>query len=255
MIDLHSHVLHGLDDGAKDLKNSLEMCLNAARDGITHLAATPHYHPDDPAFEPETVSEMAARLNQALKNKGVNLTLVAGAEVMLSVRLPELAQAGRLPTLGPDSRYFLLELPLNASPRGLNDLVFKVGLSGLTPIICHPERTWCGSREWDWLENLARQGCLVQLTAMSLTGRFGKEVRRTAETLARLGLCHLVASDAHSPDHRPPKLSEARERLAKMFDEDTAEAITEYWPGLVLAGKTVYPELPPLKRRWSFPWR
>lgn len=249
MIDLHSHVLPGLDDGAQDMKEALAMCLAAAKDGVTHLVATPHYQPEDPGFTMEQVAVAVERINDALAKRGVGLTLEAGAEVMMSPRLLDLAREGLLPTLGRGGRYVLLEMPPQAAIRGLDELVFQLGLLGLAPIIAHPERTWSGRDNWNWLEDLVRQGCLVQITAMSLTGAFGSQPKRTAERLARLGLCHLVASDAHSARHRPPVLSGARKHLVGLWDEPTAQSILEVWPEQVLAGEPVDPELPKARRR------
>ena len=251
MIDLHAHILPGLDDGAADWDQALAMCRLAQADGIKTLVATPHYYPGMAPLEPALIEQHVAKLRGLCADAQVELELLGGAEVALDASLPRLAKQGRLPTLGPGGRYFLLEMPLASPSRGLGDLVFQLQLAGLTPIFCHPERTWPAGSDWSWLERLVGSGCLVQVTAMSLTGDFGSQAQVTANRLLEMGCCHLVASDAHSDGRRAPVLSQARGHLQRLMGAEAARLLLEESPRLVLEGQE--PQAPLLvsrKRRW-----
>ncbi len=251
MIDLHAHILPGLDDGATDWEVALAMCRLAVADGISTLVATPHYYPGTAPVEPEVIAEQVAELRGRCAQAGLDLELLGGAEVALDASLPALAKAARLPALGPGGRYFLLEMPPASPMRGLEEMVFQLQLSGLTPVFCHPERTWPAGSDWSWLQRLVETGCLVQVTAMSLTGDFGAQAQAACLRLLELGCCHLVASDAHSDQWRAPQLSGAWDYLERLMGADTARLMLAESPRRVLEGKE--PEAPVLirrKRRW-----
>ena len=255
MLDLHTHVLPGLDDGAADWEESLAMCRLAAADGITRLAATPHWYAAKEPPNRQQVERDLDHLQGLLAAEGLDLELVAGAEVALAADLADLARRGELPTLGA-SRCLLLECPPQTSPRLLPDLVYQLRLAGLRPLLAHPERTWAGVRDWDWLAGLCEQGCLVQVTAMSLTGDMGSAAKAAGLELLARGLVTLVASDAHSAEWRPPVLSSAVAELERLAGAEAARVLTMEAPAAVLAGQ----EPPPMplpsssRRRWFF-WR
>ncbi len=251
MLDLHSHVLPGLDDGASDLSEALAMCRLAVEDGVRVLAATPHWYPGRNPPSPTRIAQAVEELRAELARRGLSLELVAGAEVALDPGLVGLAQAQALPTLGGGS-YLLLECPLHTSPRLLPDLVYGLRLAGLRPILAHAERTWGGMVQWDWLAGLVDQGCLVQVTAMSLTGQLGERPRKTAEALLGRGLVHLLASDAHSASWRPPGLSQAAALVARQFGPSAAEVLTKLAPAAILAGQEPPSAPRPVKRRLFF---
>jgi len=253
LLDLHSHVLPGLDDGAADMAEAVAMCRLALDDGTKVLAATPHWYP---SRQPPTAQDIALAvqgLRDELAAQGLPLDLVAGAEVALDPDLPRLARAGVLPTLG-GGPYFLLECPPHTSPRLLPDLIYSLRLAGLRPILAHAERTWEGGRDWGWLSGLVDQGCLVQVTAMSFTDRLGSGAKKAAEALLTQGLVHLVASDAHSASWRPPGLSEASAMLERLAGPGAAEALLCLAPAAVLAGEEPPPVPLPTRRRMFF-WR
>lgn len=254
LLDLHSHVLPGLDDGAPDMDQALAMCRLALDDGVRLMAATPHWYP---ARDPLPISEisLAVRaLRGELAAQNLPLELVAGAEVALDPELPRLAREGLLPTLnhGP---YLLLECPPHTSPRLLPDLVYGLRLAGLRPILAHAERTWASVRNWDWLIGLMEQGCLVQVTAASLTGKLGSDAKKTAEALLGLGLVNLLASDAHSASWRPPGLSQAAAVAERLAGAGAAEVLTRLTPQAVLAGDEPPPAPRSAPRRRLFFWR
>ena len=254
MLDLHTHVLPAMDDGAADWGEAVEMCRQAAGDGTALLAATPHWYPNRNPPSRAEIQTALERLRKELAGRGLELELVAGAEVALDPDLPRLAKEGLVPTLG-ESSCFLLECPPQTSPRLLPGLVYELRLAGLRPILSHPERTWSGARGWDWLAGLVEQGCLVQITAMSLTGELGSGPRAASQELLERGLVHLVASDAHSAGWRPPCLSRAAAHLERLAGAEAAEVLTRAAPAAILAGRE--PPAPPLAqpRRRLFFWR
>lgn len=133
MIDLHTHILPGLDDEAADWNQALAMCRLAQDDGIKTLVATPHYYPRTAPLEPALIEEQAAKLRRRCAEAQVELEILSGAEVALDASLPSLAKEGRLPTLGPGNRYFILEMPPASPGRGLGEMVFQLQLAGLPP--------------------------------------------------------------------------------------------------------------------------
>ncbi|MCB2225724.1 MAG: hypothetical protein KQH53_03520 [Desulfarculaceae bacterium] len=254
MLDLHTHVLPGLDDGAKDWDEALAMCRLAVADGVRLIAATPHWYPAQNPPERSEVLAKLERLQGMVAAEGLELKLVPGAEVALDAELGEMARQGLLPTLG-SGRALLLECPPHTSPRILPELVYSLRLAGLRPVLAHPERTWSGTKDWDWLAGLVEQGCLVQLTGSSLTGDMGSAPKAAAQELVARGLAGLVASDAHSADWRPPTLSAAAAELARLAGDEAARVLTVEAPAALLSGAEPPPPPLPKPRRNFFFWR
>jgi len=213
LIDLHCHLLPGIDDGATDLDMAIEMARMAVADGITVVACSPHIYPG--LYENDAVGIRAAiaALQGELDARGLALRLVEGADVHLAPGLADAVSAGRVPTLA-GSRYLLLEPPHHVAPPRLEESVFELLLAGVVPVITHPERlTWIED-QYPVFERLVRGGAWMQITAGSLTGRFGRRPRYWAERMLDDGLVHLLASDAHHPRRRPPLLAEGRAAAA-----------------------------------------
>lgn len=241
MVDVHAHILPGLDDGPPDLAASLAMCRLAVADGITHMAATPHFCPPFYRHGPREISRAVAALAQALAREGIPLRLYPGADVSQRADVLGLARSRRLPTLAGHGRYFLLE-PVSGGRRALASLVGQLRTLGLRAVITHPERLAGPAGNWAWLERLVQRGCLVQITAMSLFGGFGASAQKRAEDLLTRGLVHLVASDAHSTRRRPPLLSPARERLTDLVGAEAAQRLIRDWPLAVLERRDLAPQ-------------
>ncbi len=197
MIDLHSHILFGLDDGASELDVSIEMARVAVADGITHMACTPHVHGGVYSNDNATIRPVLNVLQQALRELRIPLTLVCGAEAHLAWDLPDKLLAGDIPTLN-DTRYFLLELLLWWCRRSCMTLFCVEGLR-LHPGNSASERLGWPARRHDILLKIADLGCPLQLTADSLLGRFGTAAQLQAASFIDSGRPVFVASDAHSP--------------------------------------------------------
>lgn len=236
MIDLHSHVLAGIDDGPKDSEGSLALARVACDVGIGTLVATPHvnWRYDNSAAR---IGELVGELNLELKAAEIPVEVLAGGEVALT-RAAEL-EAGELTRLhlggGP---WLLLEPPTTPMAIGLEGMVASIQSKGHRVLLAHPERCAPFHRDPELLGSLVRSGCLVSLTAGSLVGEFGGPVRRFALELVREGLAHNVVSDAHDHIKRPPGM---REPLVSAHLGGLAEWMTEEVPAAILAGEDIPP--------------
>jgi protein-tyrosine phosphatase len=233
VIDLHSHILPGIDDGSKSLEMSLAMARIAVDDGIRIMACTPHIYPG--LYMNDTAGITAARdaLQNALNVYGIPLQLITGADVHLVPGLLQGLRSGVVPTLNK-SRYFLLEPPHHVAPPRFAESVFQLVAAGYVPVITHPERlTWIEDH-YQVFANLTRQGAWIQLTAGALTGAFGSRVKYWGERLLGDGLTHILATDAHSSERRVPKLSEAKAIAHRMLGPDEAQLLVEGRPIAVL---------------------
>jgi protein-tyrosine phosphatase len=207
MIDLHSHILPGIDDGAPDLETSLEMARLWVADGVSILACTPHilpglYHNSGPG-----IREAVHQLQGALDENNIPLTLVTGADNHVIPEFVAGLRSGHLLSLA-DTRYVLVEPPHHTAPPRLEDLIFSIMAGGYTPILTHPERlTWIKTH-YDTIRRLAHRGVWMQITAGSLTGSFGRAPKYWGERMLAEGMVHIIATDAHDLSRRPPILSQ-----------------------------------------------
>ncbi|HEY8843953.1 MAG TPA: CpsB/CapC family capsule biosynthesis tyrosine phosphatase [Gaiellaceae bacterium] len=248
MIDLHSHVLPGLDDGARDIEESLEMARAAAADGTIVLAATPHVREDYPtpaAAMERAVADLRARLDAA----GIQLQIVTGGELAIEqlTRLPQ-GELGRFGLAG-NPHYVLLEFPYHGWPLELDQRVFDLHMDGVTPVLAHPERNSVVQSDPERLASLVNGGALVQLTAASVDGRLSRASSKCAFRLLELGLAHLIASDAHAPDVRSIGLRSAADALR---DDRLARWLTVEVPTAIL-NDTPIPD-PPMRAPRSRGW-
>jgi protein-tyrosine phosphatase len=236
MIDLHSHILHGLDDGARSLEESLAMARMAAADGISMIAATPHSPASTASmvYEPTVVRARAARLAAAIEAEGLPLRLVVGTEVAFEAEMVEKLERGHLlPYAG--TRTVLLEPPWTRLPDNFNTALFRLQIAGYRVLLAHPERLPEVRENPNRLIPLIERGVLVQLTAQALTGGQGEHMRLLAETLLTHGMVHVLASDAHGPPpRRPLMLADARQRAAELLGEQAAERLVRGTPRALL---------------------
>ena len=254
MIDIHIHVLPGVDDGAKDMAEAVEMCRLAFEDGCTALVAAPHMLDGMFDVPPEKALKGAAELRAELARRGLPLGVELGADVHIASDLPGLVRSGKVLTVAGKKRHLMVELPRDVLPLGLEGMLFALRLANVTPIITHPERNLEVQRAPDLLVPLVEEGNLVQITAGSLTGDFGDAPERCSEELVVRNLAHFVASDAHSATRRRPGMSRARRRVEELLSAAAAEEFFVLRPQRVLAGESVaVPEVvAKKKKRWFF---
>jgi protein-tyrosine phosphatase len=237
MIDIHSHILPGLDDGAKDMDEAIRMCSIAADDGIAQVVATPH-HLNGTYYNPKnTVADAVASLNEALRKHNVNVTVLPGSDVHLGTDLLDEVKAERIMTINNGGKFMLLELPSFFVPQHVREQVFRLKLIGVTSIITHPERNKTAMEEPDFLYDLVLAGALLQVTAGSITGDFGGAVADRAHRLIGSGMAHIVATDAHNSSSRPPGLSKAFKILSNIVEPDEARMTVFDRPAAIIAGE------------------
>lgn len=233
MIDLHCHILPGIDDGAPDLETALAMARRAVEDGIRVTACTPHIMPGYYENTGPGIRQAVAALQAELDSRDIPLRLTTGADVHLVPALVPGLTSGEMLTLG-DSRYFLFEPPHNVAPPRMADSVFDVMSAGYHPVITHPERLRWIEDHYPLMRQLAGAGAWMQLTAGSVTGRFGKRALYWSERMLDEGLVHILATDAHNMRGRSPVLSEAVEAVGRRLGEAAALDMVVTRPQAVL---------------------
>lgn len=245
MIDLHTHILPGLDDGAPSLATAVEMGRAAVEDGITTLAATPHVRDDFPTTA-DAMEDGVAIVRTALADAGVALELLPGGEIALD-RLELLGDEERERFgLGGNPRVLLIETPYSGWPSELLARVVWLRDRGVMPVLAHPERNGEVQASLTGVQAAVAAGALVQVTAASLDGRFGRRTEAAARSMLDAELVHLVASDAHAPGVRAIGLSAAASALG---DERLARWLTEEVPAALLAGERLPPRPARSRRR------
>lgn len=244
MIDLHCHILPGIDDGAPDLEVALAMARCAVADGITVAACTPHIYPGLYENNRDSILAAIASFRQVLAQENIPLRLVEGADTHLAPDLVGQIKAGKVPTLN-GSRYFLFEPPHHVAPPRIEDTVFSLLAAGIVPVITHPERlTWI-EENYPVFARMVASGAWIQLTAGSVTGRFGPRPKYWAERILDEGLCHILATDSHHITRRPPLLAEARDAAAKRLGLQEAMHLVVTRPQGIIDNR-LPSELPPL---------
>jgi protein-tyrosine phosphatase len=233
MIDIHSHILPGIDDGSKSWAVTLEMCQLAIRDGITHIVATPHAN-NTYAYNRDRVRDLVNELNDKV---GDQLAVSIGCDFHLSFENIEDAIAHPRRYTIAEKQYLLVEYSEYGIPPQVNDGLFRLQAAGMIPIITHPERNTILQRQPERILESVGAGCLVQVTASAVTGFWGESAKRSAIWLLEHDAVHVLASDAHSDKHRAPILSEARDAVSKRFGAGVARALVLDNPSAIIAGR------------------
>lgn len=242
MFDIHYHLLYGVDDGPRTLADSLDLAEASIREGVTHVVATPHSNHEH-AFRPEVNRKRLAELNDRL---GGRLTLGLGCDFHLSFDNLEGLRRDRSKYTINGKQYLLVEFADASIPAATTEILYELQLTGVIPIITHPERNPILVLKPQRLAEWIRGGCLVQVTASSLTDRFGKRAKAFAFDLLRKNWVHFMSSDAHSIEGRPPAMGEAYKILVKGFGSETADRLCTVNPGAAFYGNSLGPQPEPL---------
>ena len=238
MVDIHSHVIPGVDDGAKSMEQALAMLTAACEDGIGTAVATPHFRPDDGPEQAALHEQRFSQLCESVATARLPIEIHLGAEIEFRFDMAAVTNwpACRLTAAG---RYVLVDLPHGPLPAGIEQGFFELRLAGVRPILAHPERHRQLSRAPEWFDRLREQELLFQVTAGSITGRFGSRAQTAAELLIERGWADLVASDAHDLEHRPFGLSAARIRVGELAGEEEAIRLFVTNPARVVDGEEI----------------
>ncbi len=224
MIDIHCHILPGMDDGAHNLDISIEMCRIAGYDGIKTIIATPHYFPEQKETKnADMVLKQVKVLNRELKLKNIDVMVLSGMEVFICDEIIGLLDSKEILTLN-NSRYLLIELPLFSIPLCTQELFYKLMIKGIVPVIAHPERNSCIINNPGIVLEYVHRGVLIQIDTGSLKGEFGQKVKKTAKTLLKNKSVHFMATDAHNANTRTPQISETF-KYVKHLNKELAESI------------------------------
>ncbi|QFR33445.1 tyrosine-protein phosphatase [Ancylobacter sp. TS-1] len=250
MIDLHTHILPGIDDGAPDLAVSLEMARMQVRQGVVIAACTPHILPGVYHNSGSNIRTAVARLQRALDEAGIALRLIAGADNHVVPGFSEGLNSGHLLTLA-DTRYALVEPPHNVAPARLDDLVFSILLANYVPIVTHPERLRWVEDRYDLIKHMAARGAWMQVTAGSLSGRFGRRPKYWAERMMSEGIVHILASDAHDTVERPPDLAEGRQAAERLVGSAEADQLVFGRPRDIILDKPAAESAPIVVERFD----
>ena len=236
MIDIHSHTLPGVDDGAQNLDDALKLLHMAVENGITTQVLTPHIRPPRYMNDPNHLYQAFLEFSQLVKAEQIPITLHLSAEVRIGPEVIPLVQRNDFPWLGiwQGKRAFLLEMPHHQVPLGSINLVKWLIKRNMLPIIAHPERNRDFQYNQDKLSPFIEAGCKLQITAASLTGKFGKQAIKTATDILVSGDVLLMASDCHNSFHRPPDLNSGVEIATQIIGAKQATALVEKNPAQLL---------------------
>ncbi|MBZ9687642.1 protein tyrosine phosphatase [Clostridium estertheticum] len=210
MIDFHSHIIHGIDDGAKSLDMSLEMVKISENEGVEYICATPHFITEEFEITREKYLEKLDRLVLASKEENFKIKILEGLEIYMHPNLPKLYSEKKIWGIN-GSKYLLIELPMGQFPMYTEDVFYELMLLGARPILAHPERNFKIMKNHDLVINLIKQGVLMQINTGSLLGDYGKEVKKTSEEFVKKNMVHILGSDGHNITSRKTRLKIAYE--------------------------------------------
>lgn len=218
MIDIHCHILPGVDDGAQTIEDTIEMAKAAEREGITTIVATPHHKNPVYTNEKKKIIKLVGEVNEILKEQEIHVQIIPGQECRIYGEIIEDMEKGEILTVN-ESNYLLIEFPSNALPRYAKDLFYDMQLQGITPIIVHPERNQVFMEKPEKLYEFVQNGAYTQLTAGSIIGKFGKKIKSFTEEIMDAQLAHFIASDAHNVINRNFHMSAAYDEIERVYGE------------------------------------
>jgi protein-tyrosine phosphatase len=240
LIDIHCHILPGVDDGPSTKDESIAMARYALDQGIDTIIATPHALGGSFSNPPDKIIKSVAALQRRINSLGIPIEILPGCEVHFCKGMASRIIKGEATFLCKNRRYILVEFPFQSLSTGFFDEIQQLVLNGITPVIAHPERNSIIHHDIEILHRLLLMGCLFQVNSTSITGGFGDNVMACAHTLLELKMAHVIASDAHSPDHRPPDLIKAV-KIAEsiMGNKEEVLALVEGRPWKILFGEPI----------------
>jgi protein-tyrosine phosphatase len=233
MIDIHSHIIPGIDDGSKSMEMTLEMLKNAERDGTKEIVATPHYLLEYGECTIAEVKVFVEEINSIIKSEGINLKVYSGQEIYYNENIIHYYIEGKIGTIN-DSRYMLIEFPMHKLNKNIFDVLYELQIRDITPIIAHPERCKAIIEKPSRINRFIDEGYLFQMNAGSLEGKFGAHVKKTAEIFLANGIYNFIGSDAHNIKNRTTGLSNAitllnknkkNKYMVKVFEESSKKMI------------------------------
>lgn len=254
MIDLHCHILPGVDDGAQTLEDSIKMVELAVEEGITHILATPHHQKRSWINHKADVIRKVNELQVELDARNIDLTIFPGQEVSLYGELINGIDSDEILFTDESQTYILIEFPTSNIPSYAERLFYELQLNGRTPVIVHPERNHQILEHPNRLKDFVDKGALAQLTAASYTGGFGKKIKKVSSQLIEANLVHFIASDAHNTGNRAFHMKEAYELLAKEYGRSMRNAFHQTTKDLINGNPVITPETHQIKKTFLTKW-
>lgn len=243
MIDIHSHLLPGLDDGAKTLEESLGIAVQLKNAGFRTVIATPHVMEGRDFLTPEHIINATLALNEMLKKHNIALEVLPGAENYLFPDIVKWYREGKLISLANTEKYLLVEFPMLEIPHYTDQAFFDLQVAGVTPVLAHPERNKALVEEPERLFEWAERGILFQIDLRSLSGRYGPEAKRFAGAMIESQVVHFIGSDAHRVTQSSHAYTDELEQLREAKESEYYERITRSNPQSVLKGDLIQPGL------------
>lgn len=252
MIDIHSHLLPGIDDGSENLNVSLQMARDAVADGVTHALMTPHHMNGRYVNHASDVIKLTVDFQTELNNANIPLTVFPSQEVRINGGLLSALDDGDILTTDEQGTYILIEFPSDDVPAFTMDILFQIQQRGLVPIIVHPERNTRLMKEPQLLNDMVSRGAYAQVTASSYVGTFGKAVTAFSEDIIANGLAHLFASDAHHIPGRKYNMRAAFDKLTKQYGQSMVNEFDNNARALVNGEPLVRWHETPIKKKVFF---
>lgn len=252
MVDLHCHLLPGIDDGSKSMEISLRLAREAVENGVTHALLTPHHMNGRYINHKQDVIKRTAEFRQQLKEHNIPLTVFPGQEVRINGQLIDALDKDDILFTDEDNRYLMLEFPDDDVPHYTNQMIFELQQRGITPIIVHPERNTKMMAHPELLYQLLQKGCLSQITASSYIGTFGKKVEDFSKKLIANGQGYLFASDAHDLPGRKYEMRQAFEKLSQEYGTKLAERYADNARAIINGENVPVNEVRELKKKKRF---
>lgn len=225
MIDIHSHLIPNVDDGAKSPEETIELIKEAREAGITDIILTPHYIINSYEQNAETLILLKDKLQQIINSENINVNLHIGMEVYITDNLVEILKQNKILTLA-GSKYLLMELPLNTNVQYLDMVIFKLIENNIIPIIAHPERYKFVQEDPSKVRELIDSGCLIQSNIGSILGIYGKKAKKTIKYLLKNDLINFIATDTHRKNTTYPLLQKGIKKIEKITGKEKAEELT-----------------------------
>ncbi|PIC64000.1 capsular biosynthesis protein [Sporosarcina sp. P13] len=250
MIDIHSHLLFGVDDGPETMEGTMRMVEQATAEGITHLVVTPHAYSPHYHVPVSEVESQVRMISDVMEAAQIGLTLSTGQEVRIHEHLVSNLLHKNILTIA-DTRYLLLELPSQHVPAYTIKMINSLLEEGIVPIIAHPERNKGIAEKPERLERLVRHGALAQVTAGSLAGHFGKSVQKLSIQLIEANLIHAYGSDAHNTENRPFLFTKGLDVLGRKVDMETVDMLLSNNERIIMNQLlAIYEPEVPVSRKW-----
>lgn len=254
MVDLHCHLLPGIDDGSKNMEISLRLASEAVENGVTHALLTPHHMNGRYVNHKQDVIRLTNEFREQLKAHQIPLTVFPGQEVRINGQLIDALDHDDILFADEDNRYLMLEFPDDDVPHYTNQMIFELQQRGIIPVIVHPERNTKIMEQPDLLYQMLEKGCLSQITASSYVGTFGKKVEDFSRKLIANGQGYLFASDAHDLPGRKYEMRQAFDKLSQEFGPDLAKRYGDNARAIINGENVPVNAIKPLKKKKHFLW-